>query len=184
MCFQTSAGPYRRNWWISFGALVSGKYRAMTGADLTLQVQNRSDGEGAAAPPSIRVLVADADTRFVTALIAVLESHGSFVIVGRARNGHEAVELADTKIPDVVLMNIELPVMDGVEATRHIRAAVPSANVIAISDTDYQERALEMRAAGAADYLRKSRFPDEFVSTILSLASRSLAAANRVLATS
>jgi DNA-binding NarL/FixJ family response regulator len=125
---------------------------------------------GAESMPPIRVLLVDDDDRFVAALTTLLESDARFEIVGRARNGHEAVELASTQIPDVVLMDIEMPLMDGIEATRCILAAGSAAHVIAISGSDYQERALDIRAAGAADYLRKSRVAEEVADAMLGLA--------------
>jgi len=118
---------------------------------------------------AIRVLLADDDDRFAAALTTLLESDGRFEVVGRTCNGHEAVELASRQIQDVVLMDIEMPLMDGVDATRLILAADSAALVIAISGSDYQERALEIREAGAVDYLRKSRVADEVVHAILAL---------------
>jgi DNA-binding NarL/FixJ family response regulator len=120
--------------------------------------------------PAIRVLLADDDDRFIEALTALLEQDGRFEIVGRTRNGHEAVELFAMQIPDIVLMDIEMPLMDGIEATRRILAADSAAQVIAISGSDYQERALDVREAGAVDYIRKSRFSDDLVNAILTLA--------------
>ncbi len=118
---------------------------------------------------AIRVLLADDDDRFIAGLTALLEQDGRFEIVGRTRNGREAVELFATQIPDVVLMDIEMPLMDGIEATRRILAADSAAQVIAICGSDYQERALDVRQAGAVDYIRKSRFTDELVNAILTL---------------
>jgi CheY-like chemotaxis protein len=60
-------------------------------------------------------------------------------------------------------MDIEMPVMDGVEATRRIRASTPRIALIAVSGTDYQERALEVREAGATDYVRKSRLDEDLL---------------------
>jgi DNA-binding NarL/FixJ family response regulator len=119
---------------------------------------------------AIRVLLADDDDRFIEALTALLEQDGRFEIVGRTRNGREAVELFAMQIPDIVLMDIEMPLMDGIEATRRILAADSAAQVIAISGSDYQERALDARQAGAVDYIRKSRFADELMNAILTLA--------------
>ena len=118
----------------------------------------------------IRVLLADDDDRFIAALVALLEQDGRFEIVGRTRNGREAVELFAMQIPDIVLMDVEMPLMDGIEATRRILAADSAAQVIAISGSDYQERALDVREAGAVDYIRKSRFSDDLVNAILTLA--------------
>jgi DNA-binding NarL/FixJ family response regulator len=117
----------------------------------------------------IRVLLADDDDCFVAALAALLATDGRLLVIGRAHNGREAVELATTHSPDVVLMDIDMPVMDGVEATRHIQATVPATQVIALSGTDFEDRGLEIRAAGATHYIPKSRVTDEIVDAILKL---------------
>ena len=70
---------------------------------------------------------------------------------------------------DVVVMDIEMPVLDGVAATRLLRERHPDLPVLAISGHDYAERVLEIRQAGAADYVRKSRLEDELVAVLASL---------------
>ena len=100
-------------------------------------------------------------------LETVLEGDGDFEVVGRARNGREAVDLADELRPDLVVMDVEMPVMDGVEATRLLRERVPNLAVLAISGHDYEERALEIRRAGADDYVRKARLADELPRALL-----------------
>ncbi|MGH2934874.1 MAG: response regulator transcription factor [Gaiellaceae bacterium] len=114
---------------------------------------------GSEAPS--RVLVAEDDEAFLGVLEAVLEAHGDFAVVGRARNGKEAIELAARLEPDLVVMDIEMPLVDGVAATRAICEGNPGVPVIAISGHDYEERVLEIRHAGAADYVRKARLEDE-----------------------
>jgi two-component system, NarL family, nitrate/nitrite response regulator NarL len=107
------------------------------------------------------------------ALEAVFDAHGSFEIVGRARNGEEALELAEELDPDLVVMDVEMPVLDGVQATRLLRERVPELPVLAISGHDYEERVLEIREAGAADYVRKARLHDELVAVAVALTGRS-----------
>jgi CheY-like chemotaxis protein len=68
-------------------------------------------------------------------------------------------------------MDVEMPVMDGVEATRRLRELLPEIPVLAISGHEYEERALEIRAAGAADYVRKARLEDELTAVAAALAS-------------
>jgi len=118
-----------------------------------------------------RVLVAEDDEGFLDALEAALRAHGRLEVVGRARNGREAVELAEELQPDLVVMDVEMPVLDGVEATRQLRELMPELPVLAISGHDYEERVLEIRAAGAADYVRKARLVDELASVAAALAS-------------
>ena len=116
-----------------------------------------------------RVILAEDDDEFLEALAGVLENDGRFEVVGRARNGCEAVELAARLDVDVVVMDIEMPVCDGVEATRQLQEQAPELPVVAISGHDYEERVFEMREAGAADYVRKSRVEDDLVAVLESL---------------
>jgi DNA-binding NarL/FixJ family response regulator len=122
---------------------------------------------GSEAPT--RVLVAEDDEAFLGVLEAVLEAHGDFAVIGRARNGKEAVELAARLEPDLVVMDIEMPVVDGVEATRTICERHPGLPVVAISGHDYEERVLEIRHAGAVDYVRKARLEDELPAVVAAL---------------
>jgi two-component system nitrate/nitrite response regulator NarL len=118
-----------------------------------------------------RILVAEDDEAFLEALTAVLERDRSLEVVGRARNGREAVDLAEELRPDLVVMDIEMPVLDGVQATRLLRERLPDVPVLAISGHDYEERVLEIRAAGAADYVRKARLEDELPAVAAKLAA-------------
>jgi CheY-like chemotaxis protein len=87
-------------------------------------------------------------------------------VVGRARDGREAVELAGRLTVDAVVMDIEMPVIDGVEATRQLQEQWPDVAVVAISGTDYEERVLEIREAGAVDYVRKARVEEELADAL------------------
>jgi CheY-like chemotaxis protein len=87
-------------------------------------------------------------------------------VVGRARDGREAVELVGRLTVDAVVMDIEMPVIDGVEATRQLQEHWPDGAVVAISGTDYEERVLEIRDAGAVDYVRKARVEEELVDAL------------------
>ncbi len=85
----------------------------------------------------------------------LLEVERDLTIVGQARDGREAVKLAQTLQPDVILMDIAMPVLNGLEATRQILAANPAARVIMLSahtDDDYVK---SMKAAGAAGFIAK-----------------------------
>jgi DNA-binding NarL/FixJ family response regulator len=113
-----------------------------------------------------RIVVAEDDAAFLAALEALLASDGRFTVVGHARNGREAVELTRRLKPDAVVMDIEMPEVDGVEATREVARTVP---VLAISGHDYEERVLDIRAAGAADYVRKARVDDELCEALAGL---------------
>jgi DNA-binding NarL/FixJ family response regulator len=95
-----------------------------------------------------------------------VRADGRFEVAGRARDGGEAVDLARRLRVDAVVMDIEMPEVDGVEATRLLRIEQPGLPVIAISGHDYEERVLEIRAAGAVDYVRKSRLQEELVEAL------------------
>ena len=103
---------------------------------------------------SVRVLLADDHTMVRQSVRRSMESEG-FVIVGEAADGEEAVRLALEVLPDVVLMDISMPVLDGVEATRQVRRQLPGTQVVVLTmhaDADVVRRALR---AGAAGYLTK-----------------------------
>jgi two-component system, NarL family, response regulator NreC len=114
-----------------------------------------------------RILVAEDDDDFLTAVETVLEADGRFVVAGRARNGREAIEIAGRLQIDAIVMDIEMPELDGVEATRQLQEQQPDVPVIAISGTDYEERVLEIRDAGAVDYVRKSRVDEDLADALI-----------------
>jgi DNA-binding NarL/FixJ family response regulator len=116
-----------------------------------------------------RVLVAEDDEAFLQTLSGVLADDGRFEVVGRAHNGRDAVALAKRLEPDAVVMDIEMPVFDGVEATRRLAELSPGLPIVAISSHDYDERVLEIRDAGAADYVRKSRVEEDLVGVLQAL---------------
>ena len=116
-----------------------------------------------------RILVAEDNEAFAAALEAVLDMDGRFTVVGRARDGGRAVELVRRLDVDAVVMDIEMPEVDGVEATRLLQIERPGLPVVAISGHDYEERVLEIRAAGAVDYVRKSRLEEELVDALAAL---------------
>ncbi|SDS12833.1 response regulator transcription factor [Opitutus sp. GAS368] len=106
-------------------------------------------------PRPITVLLAEDHAVVRQGLCALLNADGSFKLVGEARTGREAVELARTLRPDVILMDIAMPVLNGLEATRQILAANPAAKVVILSahsDDVYVER---MNEAGVAGFLEK-----------------------------
>jgi DNA-binding NarL/FixJ family response regulator len=120
----------------------------------------------------VRVIVAEDDRSFRRALEAILARDGRFEVVGLARNGRDAVALAGRIDADVLVMDIEMPVCDGVEATRLLQESVPELPIVAISGHDYDERALEIREAGAVDYVRKSRVEEDLVDALFAALPR------------
>lgn len=119
-----------------------------------------------------RILVAEDDESFLEAIELLLEQDERFAVAGRARNGRAAVDLVKRRDFDAVVMDIEMPVLDGVEATRLLRAAAPELPIVAVSGHDYEERVLEIRSAGAHDYVRKARIEDELPRVLVALLER------------
>jgi len=115
----------------------------------------------------VRVLVADDQRLFVEALEAILAPDERIEIVGRAGNGAEAIELARELEPDVVLMDISMPVLDGFEATRRLREELPSARVLMLTGSNARQDIAKARTAGAAAYLTKDRIAADLVAAIL-----------------
>ena len=122
-----------------------------------------------------RILVAEDDESFLEAIELLLEQDERFAVAGRARNGRAAVDLAKRHAFDAVVMDIEMPVLDGVAATRLLRAAAPELPIVAVSGHDYEERVLEIRSAGANDYVRKARLEDELPRALDALLGRARA---------
>ena len=120
----------------------------------------------------IRVLIADDHRLFAEALEAILAAESSIEVVGRARNGAEALEMAIDLEPDVVLMDISMPVMDGVEATRRLRETRPRACVLMLTGSNAAADVDRSRDAGAAGYVTKDRIASELVDAILEAAGR------------
>ena len=115
-----------------------------------------SGGDGA----DIRLLVVDDQAVIRTGLGVMLDSEPGLVVVAEAANGAEAVEQASRHHPDVVLMDIRMPVLDGVEATRRIVAAGSAGAVVVLTTFDDEEYLLESVRAGAFGFLLKDAGPD------------------------
>lgn len=113
----------------------------------------------------VRVLVCDDSAQLRELVRVVLELEGNEV-VAEARNGQEAVEQAERHQPDVVLLDLSMPVMDGLEALPEIRRVAPVARVVVLSgfgNRGIVERAL---ALGAKSFVEKGRAPDEIVAAV------------------
>jgi NarL family two-component system response regulator LiaR len=117
-------------------------------------------------PGPIRVVIVDDHAMVRTGLATFLEVSDDLDLVGQATNGREAVELCEQFLPDVVLMDLVMPEMDGVTATRIIRERWPRVQVIAL--TSFQERELVQEAleAGAISYLLKNVSMDDLTEAV------------------
>ena len=118
----------------------------------------------------VRVLIADDQRLFAEALEAILSIDGRITVVGRAENGRRALELAVEHEPDVVLMDIAIPVMDGIAATEAIRDGVPGTRVIVLTGSTATDDVSRARSAGAAGYVTKDQIAGDLVRAILDAA--------------
>ena len=123
-------------------------------------------------PNSIRVLIADDHRLFAQALEAILAADDRVEIAGHARDGREAVDRARSLNPDVILMDIAMPVMDGFQATREILKDNPSACVLMLTGSNSRSDVDRARKSGAAGYVTKDRIAAELVDAILEVVAR------------
>ena len=114
----------------------------------------------------IRVLIADDHAVVRAGLAQLIATFAGVELVGSAAEGREAVMLCAERHPDVVLMDLEMPVLDGIDATRQIRAAQPDVAVVVLTSFSDRERILRALDAGAAGYLLKDAYPDELARAI------------------
>lgn len=126
----------------------------------------------------MRVLIADDHRLFANSLMSVLSEDERVEVVGIADNGAEAVKLADELRPDVILMDLRMPVMDGLEATRRIREAQPATQVLLLTGTDSPIET-EATAAGAMAFLRKESGVEELRQVFFEVASLAAVVAHR-----
>jgi DNA-binding NarL/FixJ family response regulator len=118
----------------------------------------------------IRVLVVD-DHRLVRAgLITLLEAAGDIEVVGEAANGRQALEVARAAPPDVTLMDLSMPVLDGVAATRLLLEEQPQVRVVALTSFSDRQRVNDVLAAGAIGYLLKDSRPEDLLAAVRSAA--------------
>lgn len=126
----------------------------------------RTAGVGEPEAPAVRVLLADDHVLMREGLANLLGSHPGIRIVGQAANGVEAVELARRLKPDVVVMDVSMPRMSGLEATRILRQEMPGIRIVGLSMHDDRAVAASMRSAGASDYFTKGEDPNVLIAAI------------------
>jgi DNA-binding NarL/FixJ family response regulator len=119
-----------------------------------------------APPPQLTVLIADDNGLFARALEALLEAEQSISIVGRANDGEEAMRLAAELSPDVVLMDLSMPRVDGFDATRRIREEAPTTAIVVLTGSGDGGDIQRARDAGAVAYVTKDRILGELVDAI------------------
>ncbi len=123
----------------------------------------------ASAMPRIRVLIVDDHMLLRDGLGALLELAPDIEVVGEAGNGREALDKVRELLPDVVLMDIEMPVMDGLEAARRIRAQYPQSKVLILSQHDDASHVVDAVEAGVRGYVGKTAASAELAASIRSV---------------
>lgn len=114
----------------------------------------------------IKVLIAD-DHRVVReGLVAILKTKENIAVVGEAQDGQEAIEKTRTLLPDVILMDVSMPRMGGVEATRQVKREFPHIGIIALTMYDEQQYIFDLVRAGATGYLLKDTDSSQIVAAI------------------
>jgi PAS domain S-box-containing protein len=120
----------------------------------------------------IRVLFADDHKVMRRGLIQLIAGQPGIQFIGEAANGQEAVELSKQLKPDLVLMDVSMPLMDGIEATRRIKAEVPQAQVIGLSMFEDEQAAQAMRRSGADAYISKTASTSELLQEIYNVINK------------
>ena len=129
---------------------------------------SRPADEDRFAHGAIRVVVCDDHAVLRAGLQRLIESVDGIDVIGTAADGHEAVETVVRLRPDVALMDLSMPRLDGVAATRRITAVAPEVRVVVLTSFHHRARIAEAMDAGAVGYLLKDATPDELVRAIRS----------------
>lgn len=121
---------------------------------------------------SLRILVADDHPMVRRGLTVELATHPGWAVVGEAENGRDAVRLAGELQPDLVILDISMPLLNGLEAARQIRRAAPRAEILALTVHDSEELARALLEAGVRGYVSKADAPRILVQAVEALAAR------------
>jgi NarL family two-component system response regulator LiaR len=121
------------------------------------------------APP-VRVLVVDDNPGFRESLVTLLDT-GDLLVVGQASSGAEALDLVARLEPDVVLMDLRMPLMDGITATRHLKERFPDIGVVALTGMEDQHAVRDMLVAGASGYVLKDSDGDAILNAVMQAAA-------------
>jgi len=118
------------------------------------------------ARPEIRILLVDDQPLFRRAIATLVGDQPGLVVVGEADNGVQGLEMARDLRPDVVLLDVEMPVMNGVEATRRIRDEVPTAKIVILTVSEADDHLFDAIRFGAHGYLLKNLRPEQLYDLI------------------
>ena len=113
-----------------------------------------------------KVLIVDDHEMVRAGLRAIIESTGRMKVVGEAADGEEAIRLAQKHEPDVILMDIDMPLLNGIEATRRISALELGTGILILTRHDHGEYLEPIMSAGAMGFIKKSRGPEDLVGAV------------------
>ena len=119
---------------------------------------------------TVRVVIAEDESLFIEAVEALLDLDERIEVVGRARDGLEALRLVATVRPDVILMDLDMPRINGIGATRRITADYPLTQVVIVTASTEEEDVERAREAGAAAYVTKDRVATDLAETLVEIA--------------
>src|SRR6185503_7262164 len=131
----------------------------------------RAGAAGAMSPGPVRVLLVDDDDLMRAGLRAVLRSDPADEVVGEAANGRSAVTAARTHRPDVVLMDVRMPDLDGIAATREVLGVSPEIRVVILTTFEQDDYIFGALSAGASGFLLKRTSPEELLAAIRTVAA-------------
>jgi DNA-binding NarL/FixJ family response regulator len=118
----------------------------------------------------IRIFIAEDERLYLHAIVRMIEAEEDMTVVGTAENGHDAVERIGTNPPDVVLLDLAMPVMDGLACLQRLRAVLPDLKIVILSSLYDEDRIVQALAYGANGYLIKDPNPAELIRTIRNVA--------------
>ena len=129
---------------------------------------------------TIKIIIADDHPVVRSGLRALLSSQSDFEIAGEANNGEEAAKLAISLVPDLILMDLQMPILDGLGAIKLIRDKLPKANILVLTTYGTDADILPALEAGAIGYLLKDTPPEQLFQAVRNVASGEMALAPRV----
>ena len=119
----------------------------------------------------IKILLVDDHPIFLDGIHAILETNDDFIITGEASNGYEAIDLVQKEYPHIIIMDVAMPKLNGIEATRKISKLYPDIKILALSIYSGKRFVKDMLEAGAVGYLLKDNAPEKLVTAIYRIAN-------------